>query len=107
MGSLPYSCRNASLGSTRIAFLAGAVVASTITAANSPIAARYATGSSGRSPKISLRNADEIPAAPSMPPTNPIPTGRSIGVRTARTTCVPRAPSAIRTPISRVRCPTV
>jgi hypothetical protein len=85
-------------------------MASATTAAKKPTAIKYASGSNKRMPTIAgipLRRTMAAADAPRAPQMNPMATDRRIGARMARITWPARAPSAIRRPISRVRCATV
>src|SRR5215510_5139248 len=101
-----YSCLSAISGSTRAAFSAGALQAASAVVARAPTTATNVAGSVGfisySRPVITRVNAS-APATPSTRPTIAI----DIPCRTTIiTTALRSAPSAIRTPISCVRCAT-
>src|SRR5215475_5013597 len=98
-----YSWRNAAIGSTRDALRAGMKLAAAATPTSSDAATRVATGSTA---PIS-NSVDEIKrvaaSAIGAPIAIPALTSQALSLNAIRNTSARVAPSAMRTPISRVR----
>ena len=102
----PYSDLSATRGSTRAARRAGTSAAARATSASSPATAPRVTGSLGFTPKSSPPITRVTASAPMRPSTTPANDSASVRRSTMRATSRPRAPSATRIPISRVRSAT-
>src|SRR5215831_13142686 len=101
-----HSYLNATIGSTLVAFRAGTYPATTATAIKNAHAPANVTGSIVLKPnRIECIKLD-APAPPASPSTAPTAAGRMVSHNTIATTLSRGAPSAIRTPISCVRCVT-
>ncbi|SPF50271.1 hypothetical protein SBA4_430002 [Candidatus Sulfopaludibacter sp. SbA4] len=104
--TLTYSYRKARIGSTREARLAGTYPAKTPIPANNNVAPATVAGSFGRTPNNSLSTSLESHALNGSPIAIPAATIAKQSRSTIRTTVPRSAPSDMRMPISRVRCPT-
>src|ERR1022692_636995 len=102
-GSVTYSWRSATAGSTRLARQAGAAQAAKATTASTSGAARNVTGSAGFTPYSSAASKWVSAAAPANPMAMPVSAIRRPLPATIRSTSAERAPSAMRMPNSRVR----
>src|SRR5262249_46170155 len=101
-----YSERSAMIGSIRAARRAGAKPAIAPIAISTPAAPANVNGSFGVRPKMSVRTYPGKATAAAAPTRAPAATRARISPRIIRVTCPPGAPSAIRIPISPVRCAT-
>src|SRR3954470_24828136 len=104
--SRPYSVLSASIGSTRVALRAGRYDAARAMKASNTAVPMYTTGSSALTPNINDANKRVESAATIAPATRPATTSRAPCHSTRRITSSLCAPSAMRTPNSRVRCAT-
>src|SRR5262249_12393210 len=98
-----YSARNASEGETDEARAAAANAARAATAVTSTGQVRYVSGSSRPTPKSRPETTLERAPAPISPRTHTAATTRTVSLVTTETTVGGVAPSAMRTPSSRVR----
>src|SRR5688572_6149821 len=102
-----HSERRASPGSTRAARAAGSQLASNDTTSSVTMTAASTTGSRGETSNNSGDIHRPAARAARRPSATPMPTTRRLSPTTRRATSGVRAPRAIRTPISCVRCATL
>src|SRR2546422_8741650 len=100
---LRYSHRNATIASTRDAWRAGTYPATIVTASTASVAASTVAGSYGLTSNNCARSSRAAASAIGMPSATPVTTIASVSRRIMRWMTPPLAPSAMRTPISRVR----
>lgn len=98
-----YSYRRATTGSTRVARRAGIQQAASATPINASVTATNVAGSEAFTPKSKLVIRRVSAKAAATPNTTPKKARRRPSLRTMRSTRPRSAPSAMRTPISRVR----
>src|SRR5262249_9630244 len=101
-----YSDRSADTGSTRLALPAGENVAASATPARSAGTAARGSGAGGPIPNSSDDIAPGRTGAPARPAATRAAARRPPSASSIAMTSAGRAPSAIRIPISRVRCET-
>src|SRR5439155_24578768 len=101
-----HSVRRATIGSTCAARRAGSQHASRATPANTAATPAKVSGSVAVTPNRRLVITRVSISAPATPASTPAPTTPIPWLTTIRSTSWARAPSAMRRPISRVRCAT-
>src|SRR5258708_29561493 len=102
-----HSYLSAIIGSTRTALRAGRIVATSATQPSNKDTPKKETASSVFNPKSGAARRRETPAEATIPINIPARMGRNPSRMISLGTWAPRAPSAMRMPISCVRCATV
>ena len=101
-----HSLRSACMGSMLAALRAGITAATSAANPRTTVAAANSSGFHGVTPKSWLAMRYPAPIAAGIPIPNPIPTCQNAPRSTIATTERRSAPSAMRTPISLLRCST-